>query len=118
MSVKTAEIFTCDECKHVIAIGRGGVHFSCIGGERVIAKWAGGFQDHGKVQKGHAVAAYPEPKGCSTGPFDGVDGSPRNSVTLCRKCLARRFGFQEDGDPPADPVDPATPDRFSHRDPV
>ncbi len=113
MSTKNVELHTCDSCKTLILLGRGGVCIS--GGERVTVKWVGGFQDLGTIAKGHAPPPYPTPTGTATGPLEGIDQRP--SVSLCRKCLAHRLGFRDDSDPPADPTDPAAPDRF-HREPV
>lgn len=118
MSTKTIELYTCDDCKHVILLGRGGIHISCSGSDsRITAKWAGGFEEHGKVAKGHQPPPYPSVKSYATGPFEGLDTQGR-TVTICRGCLAKRLGFKDDSGVPEEPLNPDAPDRFNHREPV
>lgn len=118
MTVKNVELFTCDDCKNLILIEKGGVHFHVSsGGERVRAKWAGGFAIHGPVPEGHTAPPAPAPKNLSTGPFEGIDSNA--TVTLCRKCIAKRFGFKDESEEeaPKDPnAEPVT--RFNHNEPV
>lgn len=116
MAYRNVEVHTCDDCKHVIVVGRGGVHF--YGGERVQAKWVGGFADCGPAPKGHLATPYPLPKGLNNSPFEGLEiRSGNQGVALCRKCLAKRFGLVDPEDPPETGPEDQRKNRFD-REPV
>lgn len=122
MPVKDVKLYVCDGCQKHILIPRNGVTFV----SRYSPKWVGGFPEHGAPEKG-ATPIYKPPTPKGDGPFAGITENPYGSsgdglkeVTLCRKCLATRFGFTPDNEEPEPPTEPLKPPvtRFGHDDPV